>query len=234
MRTPRVRRVHHYPHQVVRYSPVLRALRALPPDARVLEIGPGAEGLGAWIGRSFVGADIDPPETHTGFMRPVTADACAMPFADASFDLVCAVDMLSDVTGPVLDRACAEMARIARGSVIIVCVSGSDATRSDERMLAWCSAKGSRPQDWLTVQTETGVPEPSRIVAALSAHGAVHVETNTSVIWHERLFRIEHAMRRLRAMTVLQPLLRRFGPRLARPLGAGDVAYRSTFTMTRA
>lgn len=233
MRAPSLRRVHHYPHQVVRYAPVLRALRALPRDARVLEIGPGAEGLGAWIERPFVGADIHPPEDHTKRMRPVTADACALPFPDRSFDLVCAVDMLAEVPAPVLAQACAEMARISRGSVIVVCVTGAEAARSDERMLAWCAAAGARPLDWLPGQAAAGVPDPSQIIDALSPHGTVHMETNTSVVWHERMLRMEQTLRRMRAMTALQPLLRAVGPKLARPLSGGGAPYRTTFTLTR-
>lgn len=228
-----MRRVHHYPHQVVRYAPVLRAVRALPPTARVLEIGPGAEGLGAWCGRPFVGADLAPPTTHVSSMRAVTADGCALPFADRTFDLVCAVDMLNEVPSEVLARACDEMARVARATVIVVCVSGEAAARSDQVMLAWCAARATPPPPWLPRQVAEGLPAPSRISDALGAHGRVRVETNTSVAWHERLFRAEHVLRRLRAMSALQPILRSVGPRLARPLGTDDVPYRFTFTLSR-
>lgn len=228
-----MRRVHHYPHQVVRYAPVLRALRALPPSARVLEIGPGAEGLGAWCARPFVGADLDPPAARVPFMRAVTADGCALPFGDRTFDLVCAVDMLSEVPSEILARACGEMARVSRGAVIVVCVAGDDAARSDRAMLAWCAARGTAPPPWLLRQAAEGLPVPSQITEALGAHGQVRVETNTSVAWHERLFRIEYALRRARAMSALQPVLRSIGPRLARPLGTDDVPYRFTFTLTR-
>jgi ubiquinone/menaquinone biosynthesis C-methylase UbiE len=47
------------------------------------------------------------------------ADACALPFPDRAFDVVSGVELLEQVSGPSLELAMAELARVARRAVLL-------------------------------------------------------------------------------------------------------------------
>jgi len=86
-------------------------------DALVLGAGSGAE-LGLWerqLPRSLTATDFfahgDAWRAHRG-ARLACADVRALPFADASFDLVASTALLEHVDG--VDRAVREMARVTR------------------------------------------------------------------------------------------------------------------------
>jgi 2-polyprenyl-6-hydroxyphenyl methylase / 3-demethylubiquinone-9 3-methyltransferase len=95
-----------------------------PSDPNVLDIGCGAgflsNHLGA-LGHRVTGLDASPDALRvaalhdgTGSVRYLEGDALQLPFADASFDVVCAMDFLEHVENP--DRAIAEAARVLRPS----------------------------------------------------------------------------------------------------------------------
>ena len=204
-------RIHRAPHQLVRYAPVLRAARTLGPSGRILEVGSGVEGLGTWIRRPFVGADLAFVGARVPWLRAVVADGTRLPFPDRAFDLVACVDVLPELPPEVLVPICQEMVRVARGSVVVVSVAGDEADRSNRRTLEWCRAHRVEPPDWLVDLVRDGAPTVGEIVRALSGHGPVATGPNTSAAWNERLFRLEHGLRRIRAMTALQPALRLAG-----------------------
>src|SRR4029079_14540146 len=106
-------RIHRAPHQLVRYAPVLRACRMLPPGARVLAVGAGGEGLGTWYRRPFVGADPAFVGPRLPTLLAVAADGTRLPFADRTFDLVACVDVLPELPEDVIASMCVEMARVA-------------------------------------------------------------------------------------------------------------------------
>jgi SAM-dependent methyltransferase len=224
-------RVHRAPHQVVRYAPALRLLRALPPGARVLEVGSGVEGVATWWRRPFVGVDL-------GFeggrlaptLRPVAGDATRLPFADRSFDLVVCVGVLTVLRGDVT-TACAEVARVSRGVAVVASPCGPDAEASDRRNLAWCRSRGIRPPRWFVEQLERGLPSPEAIRAGLDPAGDVTEHATLSVSWNGRLFRFEQRARRLRGMTGLQPALRVWGRVAARELAGDGPPYERAFVL---
>jgi 2-polyprenyl-6-hydroxyphenyl methylase/3-demethylubiquinone-9 3-methyltransferase len=90
------------------------------PAARVLDIGCGAGFLTnalAGEGHEVTGIDASPASlavagSHdpTRTVRYVAGDALSLPFADASFDVVCAMDFLEHVEEPA--RVVAEAARV--------------------------------------------------------------------------------------------------------------------------
>jgi 2-polyprenyl-6-hydroxyphenyl methylase/3-demethylubiquinone-9 3-methyltransferase len=98
-------------------------VRQLGPAAcRVLDLGCGAGFLAnhlALAGHQVTGIDTTPENlavahTHdtTGSVTYELGDACALRFADASFDVVCAMDLLEHVTEP--ERLVAEASRVLR------------------------------------------------------------------------------------------------------------------------
>jgi hypothetical protein len=225
------RRAHRAFHHAVRYAPIVRALRSLPAGARVLEVGSGVEGLGAfWPGR-FVGADVDFRGPRAANLLAVTADGARLPFADRSFDLVVSVDVLTELPREILPAVCAEMARVTRGRVLILAVTGAEAEASDRRMRDWLVERGRPVPDWLVLQLQTGCPTTESVRDLLAGHGRVRVGANMSVGWHERMFRLEHRLARARAMTVLQPLVRAWGRAGARELPGQGAAYRHRFLL---
>ena len=95
----------------------------LPQEARILEIGGGRSGMAAALypGARVVTLDIDPSlagpedELHTF----VCGDACALPFDDASFDVVTLFDVLEHI--PDDQAAAREAMRVTRpGGHILV------------------------------------------------------------------------------------------------------------------
>lgn len=85
--------------------------------ARVLDVGCGAGFLAGHLaseGHRVTGLDLSFGSllAARGARRRVAADAYRLPFADASFDAVCALDFLEHVTAP--HRVIAEAARVLR------------------------------------------------------------------------------------------------------------------------
>ncbi len=189
----------------------MRAARRLPAGARVLEVGSGVEGLGTWYPEPFVGADLEFVGPLLPTLRAVIADGTRLPFPDRSIDLVACVDVLPELPRDLLAPICREMARVCRGSVVTVSVSGPDADRSNLRTLEWCRRHDLEPPDWLTDLVEHGAPSVDEIASPLAPFGAVTTAPNTSAAWNERLFAAEHALRRAHAMTALQLPLRLAG-----------------------
>jgi SAM-dependent methyltransferase len=224
-------RIHRAPHQVVRYAPVLRAVRGLREDARILEVGSGAEGLGTWERRPFVGADLAFPRSRLPRLRAVVADGSHLPFPDRTFDLVACVDVLTDVPRSLVAPICSEMARVARGSVVVVNVCGRDAEASDRGNLEWCRRHGIVPPAWLVQQVGRGTAPIDEVEDALGPFGRLQRAPNTSVAWNDRLFRLEQRMRRARLMTAAQPVIQAWGRLRPSELGGSGPTYRWRFTL---
>jgi hypothetical protein len=197
----------------------------------VLEVGAGVEGLGAFWPERFVGADLEfPGGARVANLHPVIADGTRLPFADRSFDLVACVDVLQDVPEALIPAVCAEMGRVARSRVVVVTPAGRDAEAADRRQLARLRG-GVSPPDWLESQVRTGLPSVESIAGALAPYGRLTVGSNTSIASHERLSRLEVGLRRARAMTLLQPVLRAWGRRGGRELPGSGPVYRHRFVL---
>jgi len=224
-------RPHRAPHQVVRYAFALRTARELPVSARILEVGSGSEGISTWLRRSFVGIDLSFDRPVDSMMVPLIGDASRLPFCDGSFDLVLCIDVLQDVPAALIPGVCAEMARVTRGKLVITTPCGADAEASDSASEAWCRRRGMPPPSWLEQHVRTGLPRADVIRSALASSGVVREACATSVAWNERLFRLEFALRRLHAMTVLQPLLRAWGRRAPSELEGSGPCYRRRFVL---
>lgn len=222
--------MHRAPHHAVRYAPVVSRLRRLPPGSRVLEVGSGVEGLGAFWPGAFVGVDLAFDGPRAPNLRAVIADGVRLPFADRTFDLVVSVDVLTELPSHVLGPVCAEMARVARREVLVLAVTGPDAEAFDRDAAAGLRRSGRAVPPWLVQEIATGAPATETVAAALGAHGRLRVGSNTSIAWQRRLFRLEQALARLRLMTVLQSLVRAWGRRGAREL-PGLPAYRHRFLL---
>ena len=104
-------------------------------------LGPGrVADIGCGVGHSYellspretVGVDIDPEVLRGQRRRTVAADMRHLPFADAEFDGVIAVQSIEHVPDP--ERALAEMARVLKrgGSAVLVTPNRLTFARPDE------------------------------------------------------------------------------------------------------
>jgi SAM-dependent methyltransferase len=96
---------------------------ALPPGARVLDVGcgTGANGPVLAAGRFAVGADASPIPLGLGrsaYAARLRADGSALPFADRRFDLVCALDVLEHLDDDA--GAVRELRRVLRPDGVLI------------------------------------------------------------------------------------------------------------------
>lgn len=97
--------------------PLVQSL--LPGAQQRLELGPGLRPRLPIAGTQFLDISVpalDVLRRHGG--RVMLGEATAMPFADASFDLVCALDVVEHVDDG--DGAIAELARVARNGAVLL------------------------------------------------------------------------------------------------------------------
>jgi SAM-dependent methyltransferase len=94
----------------------IEEVRRLDPK-RVLEIGPGP-GLFKAVARLF-GLEVETLDLDPELRPDHVASATALPFADGSFDAVCAFQMLEHLPYEMSLKAFAEMARVSRRHVIV-------------------------------------------------------------------------------------------------------------------
>ena len=98
------------------YHYQLREIFACKP-ASVLEIGVGDRVVGNVLkehGVAYTSADI-----AEDLLPDVVADVLALPFADKSFDVVCAFEVLEHLPFEKLEPALVELARVSRRDVLI-------------------------------------------------------------------------------------------------------------------
>ncbi|MFN2543802.1 MAG: class I SAM-dependent methyltransferase [Actinomycetota bacterium] len=230
-----MRRPHRAPHQIPRFSPVMRELRRLRAGAAVLEVGSGSEGIGTWWRVPFIGVDLVFEFGRPPTLIPLYGNAMRLPVKEGAFDLVVCVAVLLHFEGErSIETACAELARAARGRVIVVTPAGRAAHESDLRMLEWCKREGIEPKPWLLHQISYGELPEEQVIDALRPFGPVQVGTTMSVPWNERFFRAEQRMRQLRgSMTVVQPALRAWGRKRHTELASGGPPYERVFVLDR-
>ncbi len=107
-----------------RVRATLEALRPIPTDARVLEVGSGAHGLIFYFGAER-GVGLDPLAAHyaalfpawQGRARTVAAHGEALPFADRSFDVVLCDNVVDHAERPAL--IVKELARVLAPSGLL-------------------------------------------------------------------------------------------------------------------
>lgn len=101
----------------VSYYSQLKEVLSLKPSS-VLEVGIGSRVFGSFIKNNtsiqYTSVDVD-EELHPD----VVGSVLKLPFADASFDVVCAFEVLEHLPFEQFDHALAELCRVARSHIVI-------------------------------------------------------------------------------------------------------------------
>ena len=205
-------------NQLARLAPILHLIQETG-GSELLDAGSGSRGAAPWLpGWTVTALDstFDDYGAASGPRRrmaqPVVGDIRAMPFADAGFDVVLALDVLEHLAPKDRSVALGELARVTRRRLVVACPAGSQALEADRRL----SRTLPRPPGWLTEHLDNGFPEPRELVEALESHGRVRLFPNEHVDSHERLVRAELTLLPALVLRVaalaLSPALRAAGP----------------------
>ena len=217
-------------NQVARFVPVAR-LVAQVHGSTLLDVGSGSAGIARWLPRGWMVTAVDrswadygsaprPPDART--VR-VEADARALPFPDASFDVVVSLDMVEHV--PPEDRPVvrAELSRVAARRVVVACPTGMLALKADERLRERYGRWAREAPGWLVEHLELGLPEPEELLAMLPGARLV---PNESLAAHERVMRLDASRWGGVASTVASHVLRalpmRWRERASKAVRGGD------------
>ena len=202
-------------HGLVRYEPTLALIRELGGGS-VLEVGSANAGVRLYgltdpewrvtvLDRSFDNygwAGTPPPGDDR-----VEGDARAMPFADGSFDVVVALDLLEHVRPADRAQVLSELARVAAKRVIVGCPAGAAAMEADRRLPALYRFFGHPTPGWLQEHFDNGFPEAREVEESLARFGAVTVLGNENARAHLGLMRAHIALHALRPFAALVGLL---------------------------
>ena len=155
-----------------RYSTGAGILAALGFDrSRILEVGANRQRLlGQFLTQaSLLYTDVQSEGDERDF---VVADATQLPFERGSFDAVISLDVLEHIPRPQRDMAIAEMARVARGVVVIGCpldMPWVHAAEADANGF-WRELFGD-DYEWLAEHKENGLVDADAVVSALECSG---------------------------------------------------------------
>jgi SAM-dependent methyltransferase len=185
---------------LVRYDPILRLLQETP-DATVLEVGSGSEGIAYWL----PGRDVTPIDPAISGRE---GDARSLDFPDRSFDVVVGLDMLEHIRPDERSRVLRELLRVTRRRVILAFPSGARAFAVDVGLWRMLDRRGQACPDWLDEHLRHRFPEAGQVEAELQAHGRVrrlpneNVHTHRALVWCQMtrgVHRATHLLARLLA-----------------------------------
>jgi len=197
--------------QLVRYAPVISLIEEGRPR-RILEIGPGSQGLGKFLARRFVGAETDFSDYTGAARRPsawmlaVRADGAALPFAADSFDLVLMIDVLEHVAPVARAAIVRECVRVARRTVAIGFPAGGAAETHDREHDRWLTARGLPRPGWLAEHLAHPFPSEGEISRSLDG-ARVAILANAWLPAHRFFMRWEARARGARYSSLLSDLL---------------------------
>jgi len=192
-----------------RYAFVVGVLRerGVASRGRILEVGSGSFGLGAFIDRTVVGVDGDFDAERHPLLLPVRGHAGQLPFRDGSFEVVVSLDLIEHVPRERRAEVMAEMFRLSSSFLIMGCPVGEVAERCDRAFAAWLKRAGKEVPWWLSEHFERGVPTEHEIVSALRSIpsvGDVEVFPNENAAVHMAAIVADHTPE---VLEVLMPSL---------------------------
>lgn len=187
-------------NHLVRFEPVLELIADTGrAGGTLLDVGSGSQGIAKLLapGWRVTACDAD-FEDYGAAARPsastaerVLGDVRALPFADGSFDVVVAVDLLEHLHFDDRAKAISEICRVARVRAVIACPVGEHALAADRELALRLETQGRAVPGWLREHLENGFPEIEELSDAAQRFGTVRVRGNESVTAHVRLVAAE-------------------------------------------
>jgi hypothetical protein len=144
-----------------RYYPILRVLRThgFSDQGSLLELGCGPVGVGLYRKVPFTGCDLQFKDPVAWPMTAVEASAADLPFADKSYDIVLASDMLEHIPPELRKEVIKESLRVADKLVIFGFPCGRSAHESDEELKRYYLTKKLPVPEWLEEHMTAEFPE---------------------------------------------------------------------------
>ncbi len=155
----------------MRYWNVIQQVRDVyRPDADVLEVGSGAGGITEFLAHPVTGVDTAferTAERRTSYLTPVQASATALPFEDASFDIVLCCETVEHLPHDAREPAFSEMFRVLRpgGRMVVTFPADETAHELDSWLNGAYRARKGADHPWAIEHLEHGVPQTPEIAS---------------------------------------------------------------------
>lgn len=151
----------------LRYRAVHRALKPLvAKGSSVLEVGAGAVSIGRYLRCATTAVDTSFGPGPGSNTKRVFASACALPFADKAWDIVCSIDMLEHIHPAHRSQAIAEMVRVGKSLVTVAVPVGETAFREDVWTDEYYIRQHGKPHRFAKEHVELGLPGREDVEAA--------------------------------------------------------------------
>jgi predicted SAM-dependent methyltransferase len=178
-------------NRAARYFPILREVdRYAKSGDSLLEVGSGSLGLGEFSLRRFVGCDRTFAERPRPPMSPVAGSGLQLPFADHSFDLVIASDVLEHIPPAGRRSFIFEALRVMRKAAIFAFPSGPLAFDADRRLSILYDRSEQDWPEWLKEHMLYPFPDAD-LFEGLPDHWAVTSFANEDLRFHSWMMRRE-------------------------------------------
>ena len=157
----------------LRYRAVHRALRPLvEKGSSVLEVGAGAVSIGRYLKCRTTAVDTSFGPARDPSIDRVSASACALPFPDGVWDVVCSIDMLEHIPPARRAEAIAEMVRVGKNLIAVALPVGEGAFKEDIWTHEYYISQNGKPHRFAKEHVELGLPDRKDIESAFQEAAA--------------------------------------------------------------
>lgn len=156
-----------HPQVSLRYLPIVDELNKIKEPIEVLEVGSGSLGIAPYLKKEVVGVDNDFSGPQIKYLRPIQADALALPFKNNSFDYIVSVDVLEHIAPHNRPKFLAELLRVARKKIFLAVPCGVLAMEQDRQLAEQYKQKFKQVFPFFKDHLDYGLPEINEVVDLL-------------------------------------------------------------------